>query len=398
MREVKLGEIASIGAGNSAPQEADAFKDGTIPFVRTSDVGKIHIGRIASAQDKLPKSVISKYKIWPKGTILFPKSGASTFLNHRVITTAEVAASSHLATIVANPSVCLPDFLFQYLKTVDAQDLLQDQSYPSLNLSQLQEIPIVLPPLETQAAIVEKAESLLTQIESLTSAIELEEKLAIEAWAAILEHTFAELDPSSFKRLDDVTLKIQDGSHFSPKKQKDSAETGWYPYITSKNIRNNYMDLSNVRYVDQTFHDGIYPRCNAQVGDVLLTKDGANTGNVCLNTLEGEFSLLSSVCLIKTDSRVLDSSFLRFYLQSSQCQKRILGDMTGTAIKRIILKTMREIPVPCPPIEVQKRIATNLENALHLDEKLRSITSEKKQNIKFLEKELLLHTLSGGLL
>ena len=72
--------------------------------------------------------------------------------------------------------------------------------------------------------------------------------------------------------------------------------------------------------------------------------------------------------------------------------------MTGTAIKRIILKTMREIPVPCPPIEVQKRIATNLENALLLDEKLRSITSEKKQNIKFLEKELLLHTLSGGLL
>ena len=43
-----------------------------------------------------------------------------------------------------------------------------------------------------------------------------------------------------------------------------------YKYITAKNIRNNYMDLSNIKFVDKEFHDSIFNRCNPEFGDVLL--------------------------------------------------------------------------------------------------------------------------------
>ena len=82
---------------------------------------------------------------------------------------------------------------------------------------------------------------------------------------------------------------IQDGAHESPKTQYDSPAHGRYLYITSKNIRTNYLDLRAVTYVDQEFHNRIYPRCRPSVGDVLLTKDGANTGNVTLNTIPEPF-------------------------------------------------------------------------------------------------------------
>ncbi len=113
--------------------------------------------------------------------------------------------------------------------------------------------------------------------------------------------------------LNDVCLKIQDGAHNSPKEQFSVGGPRRYMYVTSKNIRNNFIDLSNVSYVSQDFHDQIYPRCTPEVGDVLLTKDGANTGNVTLNTIAEPFSLLSSVALIKTDPTVLMPEFLSYY-------------------------------------------------------------------------------------
>ena len=45
---VKLYEVATVSAGNSAPQDEGVFKGGIYHFVRTSDVGKIRKGTIIS--------------------------------------------------------------------------------------------------------------------------------------------------------------------------------------------------------------------------------------------------------------------------------------------------------------------------------------------------------------
>src|SRR6266702_2399137 len=96
-----LGDVAEISAGNSAPQEESLFKDGTYPFFRTADAGRVRFGDIYESADYLNEKGIKGLRRYPKGTILFPKSGASTFLNHRVMLGVEGCVSSHLATIVA---------------------------------------------------------------------------------------------------------------------------------------------------------------------------------------------------------------------------------------------------------------------------------------------------------
>jgi type I restriction enzyme S subunit len=80
-----------------------------------------------------------------------------------------------------------------------------------------------------------------------------------------------------------------------------------------------------VTYVGPEFHDTIYPRCNAEFGDVLLTKDRANTGQVTINTFREPISLLSSVCLIKQNRDKLDSRFLVYYIQSDEGFENITG-------------------------------------------------------------------------
>jgi type I restriction enzyme S subunit len=187
---MQLVEVAKISAGNSAPQAKNAFKNGVIPFIRTSDVGQIHKGEISDSRDMLPRESISKFKLFPAGTILMPKSGASTFLNHRVKTLREAAISSHLAGIVANPEIIREDYLYHYLTLVDARDLVQDASYPSLNLGQIGGIQIPVPPLAVQDDIVAKVKSLLSESAQISLNLVNQERLRLELEASVLRTAF----------------------------------------------------------------------------------------------------------------------------------------------------------------------------------------------------------------
>lgn len=163
--------------------------------------------------------------------------------------------------------------------------------------------------------------------------------------------------------LSEVCFKIQDGAHRSPKKLYTEPGPNRFPYLTSKNIRNGYLRLDNIQYCDADFHNEIYSRCNPERGDVLLTKDGANTGNVAINTLYEPYSLLSSVCLLKPNKTKLLSEFLTYYIQSKEGFEQITGQMTGAAIKRVILKTIKASRIPLPPLPEQKRIVSILDEA-----------------------------------
>jgi type I restriction enzyme S subunit len=109
-----LGDIALVGAGNSAPQQKALFEGGTHPFFRTSDVGRIHIGTIFEAEDQLNEKGVERLTPYPAGTILIPKSGASTFLDHRVMLGVEGYVSSHLATITSRTEIIDTKYLFYF--------------------------------------------------------------------------------------------------------------------------------------------------------------------------------------------------------------------------------------------------------------------------------------------
>jgi type I restriction enzyme, S subunit len=159
-------------------------------------------------------------------------------------------------------------------------------------------------------------------------------------------------------RLKDVCTKVQDGTHFSP---KDQSRTGDFKYITAKNIKHWGLDLSNVTYLPESVHREIYKRCNPEKGDVLYIKDGVTTGVATVNSLDEEFSLLSSVALLKPRRDVLDPRFLTYYLNSSDGYRVMTGQMTGTAIKRLILQKIKESFVPVAPLDEQHQIVAEIE-------------------------------------
>jgi len=159
-------------------------------------------------------------------------------------------------------------------------------------------------------------------------------------------------------KMEDVCSKVQDGTHFSPKEQ---FPTGDYKYITAKNIKTWGLDLSDVTYVKEETHRYLSQRCNPEKGDVLYIKDGVTTGIATVNPLDEEFSLLSSVALLKPIRDRIEPHFLAYYLNSPDGYKRMTGQMTGTAIRRIILKKIKESVVPVAPLPDQRRIVAEIE-------------------------------------
>ena len=156
-----LRDFCDLGSGNPAPQGDRYFEGGSLYFVRTSDVGQVRrsINFVGSADKLTPEAVAElRLRLFPKGTILFPKSGASTFLNHRVMLADPAYVSSHLACITPRHDLALPEYVYHMLCRIDARDLVPDQAYPSLRLEVLGDLEIPLPPLDVQREIVAEVE------------------------------------------------------------------------------------------------------------------------------------------------------------------------------------------------------------------------------------------------
>ncbi|MEI4766369.1 restriction endonuclease subunit S [Acinetobacter nosocomialis] len=225
----------------------------------------------------------------------------------------------------------------------------------------LSKFNIGIPCLEEQTKIA----SFLSAVDEKISQLTQKHELLSQYKQGMMQKLFSQQlrfkadDGSEFgeweeKKLSEICLKIKDGTHFSPK----TFEVGEYKYLTSKNVKNGYLDFSNLEFVSADDHKKIYSSCDVKFGDVLLTKDGT-IGQCCVNTLTEEFSLLSSVAFLRLKSE-FNNYFLYHILLSDLGQKEINGVIAGQALKRITLTKINDFKFMFPCLEEQTKIANFL--------------------------------------
>ena len=173
----------------------------------------------------------------------------------------------------------------------------------------------------------------------------------------------------AWARLTSICLKITDGTHHSP----DSFPTGEYKYVTAKNIKLNGIVLDDITYVTAEVHREIFARCNPEIGDILYIKDGATSGIATVNTLYEEFSLLSSVALLKP-AHGINNWYMCYAMQSPFFYSTTRGDMKGVGITRITLNMLASRLIPVPPQNEQQRISIKSREEIDL---ISSIESDK---------------------
>jgi len=406
-QKFKLGDICETTSGGTPSRNNPKFYNGTIPWVKSGELDK---GLILDTEEKITKEALqnSSAKIFPKGTLLIALYGAT--IGKLAFLGVDAATNQAICGIYENEKIN-SKFLYYFLYFKRPSLVKQGIGGAQPNISQtiLKNLEIPVPPILAQQVIVSKIEELFSELEKGIESLKLaQEQLkvyrqSVLKWAfegrLTNENVLEGGLPEGWRKLplDEVCQKIQDGSHFSPQIQFDEPGKNRFKYITAKNIRNNYMDLRNVTYVNKEFHDSIYNRCNPEFGDVLLTKDGVNTGEVTLNTLHEPFSLLSSVCIFKPSKYLFSGSFLKYYIQSPLGLKAIQDSMTGTAIKRIILRKIRASEIALPPAKEQEIIIEQIEDRLSLVDKMEESINQSLQQSESLRQSILKRAFEGNL-
>ncbi len=210
----------------------------------------------------------------------------------------------------------------------------------------------------------EPASELLKKIRAEKDRLIAEGKIKRDkALAAIVEGEKPFEVPGGWEwvKLGVATKKITDGTHHSPV----NLSSGDFLYLSAKNIKPWGIDLSNVTYVPAAVHQEIYARCDPEFGDILYIKDGATTGVLTINSLREQFSLLSSVGVLKP-SCGLSSPYLALVMGSPFFYQAIRDGMTGVAITRVTLSKLGIAVIPLPPLAEQARIVTRVEELMRL--------------------------------
>lgn len=338
---VKLGDVADISAGNSAPQDETLFENGIYPFCRTSDIGKVHISsNFTNISDKLNDEGINGLTLYKKETILLPKSGASTFLNHRVILGTDSYVSSHLATIYRNEKKALAKFLFYILLKIDAKTITPNSAYPSLKLSEISNIKIPLPPLEIQEEIVK-------ELDQHQAIIDGAQKV-VDNWKPSFE-----INPEWEKvRIGDVCTLIN-GIAFKPD-EWESKEQGGLPIVRIQNLNNYNADFN---YSSKKVKQDVI----IENGQLLFSWSGSRGTSFGPHIWKGNKAILNQhIFKVLFNENIYEKKFLYLLLKCivSKVENSLHG---GVGLVHITKGDLENIQIAKLPLEEQKAIVAKIE-------------------------------------
>lgn len=352
----RLGDVCTVVSGTTPKSNHSGYWDGNLNWVTPAELTD-ESDTIYETQRKITSQAVidSSLKSFPAGTVLLSSRAP---IGKVAIAGTEMYCNQGFKNLICSEKI-YNRYLYHFLKNKTAylNSLGRGATFKEISKSIVENIEIPLPSLEEQreiAAVLDKVSDLIAK-----------RRQQLEKLDFLVKARFVEMfgdpvtNPRGWKKqtLKDICTKLNDGTHFSP----ENFETGEYKYITAKNIKENGFDFSNITYVTEEVHRPIYERCNPEFGDVLYIKDGVTTGIAIINTLREEFTLLSSVALLKYKRDIINGYFLCGVLNNKEMYTSIRGNMGGAAITRLTIAKLNIIYIIVPPIELQNQFADFVE-------------------------------------
>jgi type I restriction enzyme S subunit len=175
--------------------------------------------------------------------------------------------------------------------------------------------------------------------------------------------------------LKDVCFNITDGSHFSPESSIEGR-----PYITVKDINFDRIDFFNCKKISESSYEELVKNgCKPEINDLLFSKDGT-VGKVSLVDGIQDFVVLSSLAILKTNTNIIAPKFLFYILKSELFLSQALKKKKGVAIRRIILRDLKELKLNLAPLPEQRAIASKIEQLFsELDNGIANLKTAKSK-------------------
>ena len=136
-------------------------------------------------------------------------------------------------------------------------------------------------------------------------------------------------------------------------------ETG-IPFLRSQNIHFDGLRLQGVARIAENLHEDL-ASSHVQSGDVLLNITGASIGRVCTVPNDfGEANVNQHVCIVRPKRSLIINTYLSACLSTPAMQREIQVEQSGASREGLTLQSIRDFPIPVPPIHEQHSISDRI--------------------------------------
>ncbi len=371
----KLGEICETTSGGTPNRKNDAYYGGSIPWVKSGELGK---GVIFDTEEKITEEAVkeSSAKIFPEGTLLIALYGAT--IGKLGFLGVPAATNQAVCGIFANEKIDL-QFLSYYLFHKRNDLIAQGTGGAQPNISQtiLKNLPIPLPPLATQHAIVSRIETLFAELDKGVEHLCTAQQQLKTYRQAVLNHWLNNEDGKwEMVKLKDCTKKIFAGGDV-PKNNFSETKTEKYriPIYANAVKQKGLYGYTDVSRVNEP--------C------VTIAGRGSGTGHTEIRE-EPFFPIVRLIVIIPSDN--LNNSFLKYMVDSKTMA------ITGSAIPQLTVPTVEEYEFSLPPLAEQQRIVAEIESRLSQATASETYIENALQQAEALRQSILKKAFSGELI
>ena len=318
--------------------------------------------------------------------VLVAEDGANNLQDYPVkYVNGKVWVNNHAHVLQGKIGLTDTKFLMSAIKNIDIEPFLVGGGRAKLNADVMMKLKLTIPSLQEQI----KLGTFFEQVDHLITLHQRECDLIVKTKKSYLQKMFPkngedkpEIRFAGFTdaweecRLGEVK-DVRDGTHDSPKYQNKG-----FPLITSKNIKESGLDMSNVSLISFEDFNAINQRSKVDIGDIIFGMIGT-IGNPII--LERDDFAIKNVALLKNGGSI-DNRFLLQLLKSPVFELYMKKENAGGTQKFLGLSQIRNLNFFVPELSEQQRIGeffSQLDNLLILyQRKLGHLQEQKKSLLK----------------
>ena len=239
-------------------------------------------------------------------------------------------------------------FLFHYCKSKSFINAMVSQatgaSYPAVSDKIVRAAMVPAYTYEEQCRI--------RTVLDLVSSIIVKQKKELEQLDCLIKARFVELYNTSFlgeeTTIEAITERVKVG--FVGTCEKYYTSNSGIPMLRTGNITNNGINLSDLKYVTNDFHEK-NKKSQILEGDILIARHGSN-GQA--NVYYGPEAQCLNAVVIVPNNEIATSVFLAGLINSPMVKEQIVRTLVGSTQHVVNTKSIAGLVVRIPNLEVQK--------------------------------------------
>lgn len=382
-RWVKLGDLGKVISGGTPSTSDPSYWSDEISWITPADLSGYEEKFISKGRKSISKKGLenSSAKLLPKGSVLFSSRAP---IGYVAIASGELATNQGFKNIIPSKDV-ISDFLYYYLKASKqlAEASASGTTFKEISGTKFGELPMPLPPLTEQHAIVSKIEELLSELDKGKQQLETAQQQLKIYRQAVLKWAFegkltnknvqeGELPEGWRRKTLAEVCDMKAGFFVKASEISEEFQDGLFPCYGGNGLRG---------YVKSSTHEGMFP---------LVGRQGALCGNVHL--VSGKFHATEHAVVV-TPKEGVEIKWLYHKLISM----RLSQYSTGTAQPGLSVNKLLPVELSIPPIQEQSLIAQEIESRLSVCDKVEETINQSLAQAETLRQSILKKAFEGKL-